>query len=294
MKVNSLEILKSKHLRSSDMVDCGQKECFLENILVRNCRYYLHTNNTDCDIPCKLDGCQTELHHYIICPIWNCHAKHTTTTTTSTTTTTPRKTTRSTTTTTTHTTTRVPSTTTALVTTTTTSVTTTTQSFIPFTLGPLPPIDHPAYLFLSVTSNILLLLVLILILILKCKKGILRYCQRLRERRAAQRAARQTRSRPEQQLQEQTRRVSNRIDVPRNDPFFSVFNQTPSTNTENSPLLGSASGFVDIDLRVPSFLNTPENAVPSEGRVEFHKMKVRKSNTNATNVPYSRIEDTAV
>lgn len=45
---------------------------------MQNCEVYLHTNNTDCNVPCKLRGCQKEMHHYINCPIWEC-SKYTTT-----------------------------------------------------------------------------------------------------------------------------------------------------------------------------------------------------------------------
>lgn len=71
-------------------IDCGDKQCSLTHKIMQNCIIYLHTNATDCVIPCKLGGCKTEMHHYINCPTWECNPYTTTTpsTTTSTMTTT--------------------------------------------------------------------------------------------------------------------------------------------------------------------------------------------------------------
>ena len=140
MITTSTAILKRKAIRSSEVVDCGTTECFLETQLVQNCIYYLHTNNSNCDIPCKLEGCKTELHHFIMCPIWTCEDKSTTTSTTSTSTSSTKTTTKTTT---------IATTTLSTTTPMTTLSTTTPESVMPFTLGPLPPIDHPAYLYLS-------------------------------------------------------------------------------------------------------------------------------------------------
>jgi hypothetical protein len=72
----------------NDGIDCGNKICFLEYQVMPDCVLILETNNTNCKIPCVVNGCETELHHYIQCPVWNCQLV--TTTTTSSTTTTPR------------------------------------------------------------------------------------------------------------------------------------------------------------------------------------------------------------
>jgi hypothetical protein len=54
-------------------IDCGDKECFLRHEMKKKCVLFLHTNNTDCEIPCKLDGCDTEVHSFMNCPIWECN-----------------------------------------------------------------------------------------------------------------------------------------------------------------------------------------------------------------------------
>jgi hypothetical protein len=67
-------------------IDCGDKECSLKHRYVDKCTIFLHTpNKTDCQIPCKLSGCKTEIHHFMTCPIWECNS-YTTTTSTQTTT----------------------------------------------------------------------------------------------------------------------------------------------------------------------------------------------------------------
>lgn len=125
-----------------DPINCGDKECSLEHVMLQNCEVYLHTNNTNCNIPCELVGCETELHHFMNCPIWICHSITTPSTTT--------------------------------ITTTSTSSTTSTTELTPATLTPLPSIDHHIYLYLSFAANLFLLLILLLILIFKFKKIILR------------------------------------------------------------------------------------------------------------------------
>lgn len=76
---NLLEMTNPEQYRS---IDCGDKQCSLSHRILQNCVIYLHTNNTECAIPCKLDGCKTEMHHYINCPIWECTSYTTTTMTT--------------------------------------------------------------------------------------------------------------------------------------------------------------------------------------------------------------------
>ena len=80
---------------SEDGIDCGDKQCNVEYRVLPDCFLVLETNNTNCQIPCIMDGCDKELHHFIACPIWNCEAI---TTSTSTTTTSPTTTVTSTTT----------------------------------------------------------------------------------------------------------------------------------------------------------------------------------------------------
>ena len=70
-----------------DGIDCGDKQCYLEYRVLPDCYLILETNNTNCRIPCIMDGCDTELHHFIPCPVWNCEPITTSTTTRSTTTT---------------------------------------------------------------------------------------------------------------------------------------------------------------------------------------------------------------
>lgn len=57
---------------AADGIDCGDKECYLEYRVIPDCNVILETNNSNCKIPCLLDGCDTELHHFIACPLWNC------------------------------------------------------------------------------------------------------------------------------------------------------------------------------------------------------------------------------
>ena len=151
-------------------VDCGSKICFLSYQVVENCYLYIHTNSTECEIPCKLKGCRIELHHFVTCPIWHCHDVVVTTTTSTTTTSASTSTTA--------TTTDKTSTPTTTITTATTtdkiSTATTTIWPQPSTLSPLPPLDHPGYLYSSFALNILLMIFLIVIAIKKCKKAIIR------------------------------------------------------------------------------------------------------------------------
>lgn len=71
---------------ANDGIDCGGEQCYLEYRVLPDCYVILETNNTHCKIPCVMDGCDTELHHFIPCPLWNCvpNAPTTTSTTTST------------------------------------------------------------------------------------------------------------------------------------------------------------------------------------------------------------------
>lgn len=62
-----------------DGIDCGTKMCYLEYRVQPDCYLILETNNTNCKIPCLMEGCDTELHHFISCPVWNCELISTTT-----------------------------------------------------------------------------------------------------------------------------------------------------------------------------------------------------------------------
>lgn len=85
LKKTKVEKRKSKMSRSVTGVDCGDKECSLHHRYVDKCTIFLHTNDTNCKIPCLLDGCKTEIRHFITCPIWECNLYSTTSTTTTTT-----------------------------------------------------------------------------------------------------------------------------------------------------------------------------------------------------------------
>jgi len=64
-------------------VDCGSKQCTLEFHFKEKCAIFIPTNSTDCEIPCKTNGCKVETHHFISCPLWFC-TPHSTTSTSST------------------------------------------------------------------------------------------------------------------------------------------------------------------------------------------------------------------
>jgi hypothetical protein len=70
-------------------VDCGNYECYEEYRMETNCIIYLETNQTQCNIPCLMTGCKTEVHHFTMCPLWICNEKPTTSTTSTTTITAP-------------------------------------------------------------------------------------------------------------------------------------------------------------------------------------------------------------
>jgi hypothetical protein len=171
-----LEKERIKLQRRSEIVnagfDCGDKQCFLEHHFVQTCAIYLPTNNTECQIPCKLKGCKHEIHHFISCPMWMC-LPHTTispqtsTESTTTTTTTPRTTTTATTTTprtTTSTTPRTTSTSTTPITLSTLKSTSSTSSSSS-TGTPFPPSSNYEILgYSSVVLNICLIFVLVWLL----------------------------------------------------------------------------------------------------------------------------------
>ena len=50
------------------------------------CKIPLPTNNSMCNIPCEVSGCDVTVHHYMNCPIWTCSPIQSTTASASTTT----------------------------------------------------------------------------------------------------------------------------------------------------------------------------------------------------------------
>ena len=238
-------------------VDCGSKICFLTHAVIENCFVYMETNQTDCQIPCRLSGCRKELHHFIDCPIWRCFEVVTTTTFSTTTT---KQTTTS-------TLTPKPSNTTTTLPTTTSAFTTTTPfTESPSTLSPLPPLDHPAYLYSSVALNILFFLILWTILIQKCKKCISRRIRRFQNRNNSN----NTEQAPIIRAQGNARQSrSQRRPESRNDGYLSIdLSSSEDFDTrEHLPLLRTATAETSFS-RVPSFLNSPilpqcENRPPS-------------------------------
>ena len=81
-----MDLKLKKDMVKISSVDCGDKECSINHRFMDRCKIFLHTNVTDCKIPCVLDGCQSEVHHFMNCPVWECHDYTTTTATTTTTT----------------------------------------------------------------------------------------------------------------------------------------------------------------------------------------------------------------
>ena len=194
-----------------------------------NCYLYIHKNNSGCEIPCKLENCVKELHHFIDCPIWTCKDFNPTTTTAQTTTTTTTKTTPP-------------------ISTTTPD---TPSPFIP--LIPLP-IDQPVVIYSSLVLNILLILLLIIIFYYKCKKCITRRIRNFRNRNA----------RPFVDNLEGDQNVETELTNARQIPsnrnrFFSLVSDS-TDDGENEPLLQNVE-LSSESPRVPSFLNSP--TIPS-------------------------------
>jgi hypothetical protein len=121
-----------------DKVDCGSYECYQELRMESSCIIYLKTNHSQCNIPCVMNGCKTEIHHFIMCPIWICDEKITTSTTTSSTTTT-------------H--------------------TASTTTFIPPTPQPNPRhCEMSVWMYTSIIVNIFFFAIIAALLVYKCKK----------------------------------------------------------------------------------------------------------------------------
>ena len=138
----------------NDGIDCGDKQCFLEYRVIPDCEIALETNNTQCTIPCLMTGCETELHHFIACPIWSCEpfttSTKSTTSTTFSTTTTNTKTTSS----------------------------TTTQRPKP---NPYPPNNMSALIYTSIVINIVFFAILSAFIVVKLRSRISSFLARRRE-----------------------------------------------------------------------------------------------------------------
>lgn len=191
--------LKMTNPEQYTAIDCIDKECSLSHIILANCIVYLHTNNSNCNIPCKLDGCEIEIHHYINCPIWSCALYTTTTSTTSTTTTTTTDTTSMT-------------TDTTMTTPSTTESTTTFPEPTPSPVCPTYKVES-IFLYISIFLNILLMIAIILL------------CLYIKTKIRRSRNTHHSR----------TRRVSL---LDNNDHYFSIgSDDSNATNSENLPLL---------------------------------------------------------
>jgi hypothetical protein len=64
--------LKSVNQVTSE-IDCGDKKCSLHHRYLDKCTIFLHTNVTNCKIPCQLEGCKIEIRHFMNCPVWECN-----------------------------------------------------------------------------------------------------------------------------------------------------------------------------------------------------------------------------
>ena len=124
---------------TTDGIDCGDKQCYLEYRVIPDCYLILETNNTNCNIPCVMEGCDKELHHFIPCPLWNCEPITTSTTSTTT------------------------STTTATTSTSTSTSTSTTTS------RPDQPSQMSPLIYTSIVLNIFFVAIVLAYLIVKCR-----------------------------------------------------------------------------------------------------------------------------
>jgi len=76
--------LESKMFRD---VECASKTCFEEEVFQEECIVYVG-DKPDCDPPCFVDGCSTEVEFNSLCEVWICEDKIKTTTVPTTTSTT--------------------------------------------------------------------------------------------------------------------------------------------------------------------------------------------------------------
>ena len=223
--------MKLQQLNYRSTIDCGQKECLLRHQLLKDCIVYSHKNNTDCMIPCKLDNCEKTFHHFMNCPIWECHSKTTTTSTTTTekTTTTSKTTTER--------------------TTTATPDYTTTSTFSPTTPIPSPVEFHYSILFfLSIGIHCITLFAICCF----CFYRRSRYCRRFRRRRQRSRSNVPLLPNDHRFFSIGSENDSNSdIDPPRSATDHSATTDTAPAGT-SAPLLNernpNSSLFEDIDL----------------------------------------------
>jgi beta-lactamase regulating signal transducer with metallopeptidase domain len=106
------------------------------------CTLFFPTNVTNCNIPCDLTGCTTEVHKSMNCPVWVCSAIETTTTTTTSSSTTSSSTTSS-----------------STTSSSTTSIQTTTTSMTSTMKTTTTPVPNSAYE-ISIVANFLLAVVI--------------------------------------------------------------------------------------------------------------------------------------
>lgn len=61
--------------------NCGDRSCSMDYRFVSNCVTYIDSaEGLTCDYPCSFKNCVSELHHFVMCPVWSCTEKTTTTT----------------------------------------------------------------------------------------------------------------------------------------------------------------------------------------------------------------------
>ena len=155
-KKNDEEWKKFSFRSVNEGIDCGDRQCFLEYRVLPDCDLILETNNTACIIPCVMDGCERELHHFIPCPLWNCEAKSTTSSTST------------------------PSTTSSTSTPSTTNPSSTTTSY-----NPNKPSEMSALIYTSIVLNIFFVAILLAVVIVKCRIQISTTLANFRARRSA-------------------------------------------------------------------------------------------------------------
>ena len=206
--------------------------CTLEHSISQNCYIYIHNSTSECEIPCKLEFCERELHHFISCPVWKCFPLTTTSPTT---------------------------------TTTTTSLVSTSTTFETTTGSPIKP-DHPALVFSSYALNIVLIVCLVFVIVGKCKKAILKCWNRFRQRNQNN-----DEDDPRIPIvRNQNRRRSNQTRQSRSNQGFQplIENNDHVFVLDDIESDEESLGFANVHLtpstsstpRVPSFLNTPPNA----------------------------------
>ena len=140
---------------ANDGIDCGDKQCYVEYRVIPDCYLILETKHINCTIPCVMDGCDKELHHFIPCPIWNCEPITTSTSSTTTSTT--------------------------ISSTTTSSTSTSSSTTTPRT--PNGPSEMSPLIYTSIVLNILFFAILFAYLVVKCRIQITSTVANFRARR---------------------------------------------------------------------------------------------------------------